>query len=287
VDLANTKCEDKTANRKEYLSIVGSLMYAALGTKLDLVFRVTVLSQYNVEPLEIHLTAARRVLRYLKTTSKLRIHYRRLRNSHNNNPPMSCVPNSHISVVGFTDSNWAGNLATWKSIGGCMFGLGYIDGNNELVTSGLIHWQAKSQSVVAHSTLEAEYIACSHAIQESLWLKRMTKEATDGMSVQVLEGPVPIGCDNQGALKLITSGVVHQKSKHIDIKSHHVHDEQQRGSVRFQYVTTVANLAELLTKPLATPQHEQLLQLTGLVKHHSQLHQQGRGGADRQHGRRN
>jgi len=115
----------------------------------------------------------------------------------------------------------------------------------------------------------------------SLWLKRMTKEAADRMSVQVSEGPVPIGCNNQGALKLITSGVVHQKSKHIDVKYHHVHDEQQRGSVRFQYVTSAENPADLLTKPLAAPRHEQLLQRTGLVKHHSQLHWQGRGGADR------
>jgi len=170
---------------------------------------------------------------------------------------------------------------TRKSIGGCVFSLGHIDDKDELAVSGPIHWQAKSQSVVALSTLEAEYIACSHATRESLWLKRMTKEAADAMQVQMSEGPVPIGCDNQGALKLITSGVVRQKSKHIDVKYHHVHDEQQRGLVKFQYVTSAANPADLLTKPLATPRHEQLLQLTGLVKHHSQLHQQGRGGADR------
>jgi len=50
-----------------------------------------------------------------------------------------------------------------------MFSLGYIDGNNELVTSGLIHWQVKSQSVIALSTLEAGYITCYHATRESLW----------------------------------------------------------------------------------------------------------------------
>jgi len=37
---------------------------------------------------------------------------------------MSYVPNSHILVVDFTDSDWAGNLTTRKSIGGCVFGLG-------------------------------------------------------------------------------------------------------------------------------------------------------------------
>jgi len=62
VDLTNTNCEDKRANRKEYLSIVSLLMYAALGTRPDIAFSVTALSRYNVEPFKIHLTTARRVL---------------------------------------------------------------------------------------------------------------------------------------------------------------------------------------------------------------------------------
>ena len=85
------------------------------------------------------------------------------------------------------------------------------------------------------------------------------------MGVKIVEGPVPIGCDNQGAIKLITSGVVRQKSKHIDVKYHHVHDEQMKGSVKFQYVTSASNPADLLTKSLAVPRQEQLLELTGLT----------------------
>jgi hypothetical protein len=258
-DLANTCCEDKLANPKEYLSMVGSLMYAALGSRPDIAFSVTALSRYNVQPLEMHATAAKRVLRYLKSTSELRIHYRRL-------PSQTQPHNTPINVIGYTDSDWAGNLTTRKSVGGCVFGLGYTNLSEELVMSGLIHWQAKSQSVVALSTLEAEYIACSHATRESLWLKRMFKEAADGMAVKISDGPVPIGCDNQGAIKLIATGVVRQKSKHIDVKYHHVHDEQMKGAVKFQYVTSASNPADLLTKPLAVPRHEQLLRLTGLAR---------------------
>jgi len=250
-DLADTHCEDKPANRKEYLSIVGSLMYAALGSRLDIAFSVTALSRYNVQPLEIHTTAAKRVLRYLKTTAGFQIHYRQLPNP--------------ITIVGYPDSDWAGNLTTWKSVGGCVFGLGNDTVNNELVISGLIHWQAKSQSVVVLSTLEAEYIACSHTTRESLWLKRMMKEAAEGMAVKIVDGPVPIGCDNQDAIKLITSGVVRQKSKHIDVKYHHVGDQQMKGAVKFQYVTSESNPADLVTKPLAVPRHERLLQLTDLT----------------------
>jgi len=36
----------------------------------------------------------------------------------------------------------------------------------------------------------------------------MMKEAAEGMAVKISDGLVPIGCDNQGAIKLIASGVV-------------------------------------------------------------------------------
>jgi len=278
-DLANTCCEDKPANRKEYLSMVGSLMYAALGSRPDIAFSVTALSRYNVQPLEMHATAAKRVLRYLKSTSEFQIHYRRLPSysqlvnsqlvntrPHNSRSHNSRPHDTSINIIRYTDSDWAGNLTTRKLVGGCVFGLGHTNASEELVMSGLIHWQAKSQSVVALSTLEAEYIACSHATRESLWLKRMMKEAAEGMAVRISDGPVPIGCDNQGAIKLIATGVVRQKSKHIDVKYHHVHDEQMKGAVKFQYVTSESNPADLLTKPLAVPRHEQLLQLTGLTQ---------------------
>jgi hypothetical protein len=184
-DLANTHCEDKLANCKEYLSMVGSLMYVALGSRPDIAYSVTALSRYNVEPLEMHITAAKQVLRYLKTTSNLRIHYQR---THLN-------PHDRITVIRCTDLDWAGNLTTRKSVGGCLFGLGTTDGK-ETVMSGLIYWQAKSQSVVALSTLEAEYIAASHATRESLWLKRMFQQVADGMGVKTFDEPVLIGCDN-------------------------------------------------------------------------------------------
>jgi len=252
VNLNNPHCEDKSVERKEYLSIVGSLMYAVLGSRPDIAFSVTALSRYNVQPLEMHLTAAKRVLRYLKVTSNLSIHYQRL--SH-----------SELSTVGYTDSDCAENLKTRKSFGGCDFGLGYTNWNQELVTSGLVHWQAKSQSVVALSMLEAEYIASSHATRESLWIRRILEVVANTMWINISKGPIPIGCDNQGAIKLIISGVVKQKSKHIDVKYHHVHYEQTKGSVNFQYVTSAVNPADLLPKPLATPWHMQLLHLIDLM----------------------
>ena len=78
--LSNTICEDKPAlDRKRYLSMVGSLLYAALGTQPDLSYCVTALSRYNSTPLQMHITAARRALRYLKGTTQHRCHESALR----------------------------------------------------------------------------------------------------------------------------------------------------------------------------------------------------------------
>jgi hypothetical protein len=53
---------------RKYQAIVGSLMYIALATRPDISFAVAALSRYNSKPYKTHLTAAKRVLRYLKAT---------------------------------------------------------------------------------------------------------------------------------------------------------------------------------------------------------------------------
>lgn len=136
VQLENIECEDMKVDRKLYLSIVGLLMYAALGTRLDISYSVTVLSRYNTQPLKMHLTAAKRTLRYLKKTLNFKLCY----------PRAKSIPIP--TLCGFTDSDWAGSTSNRKSVGGCIFFASD--------SGSPIQWQAKSQSVVALSTLEAE-----------------------------------------------------------------------------------------------------------------------------------
>jgi hypothetical protein len=66
---------------------------------------------------------------------------------------------------------------------------------------------------------------------------------------------VEIGCDNQGALKLLETGVVQAKAKHIDVKYHHTRDEVQKKTVRFYYVPSAENPSDILTKALSLMKH--------------------------------
>ena len=116
------------ADKTTYLSIVGSLMFATLGTRRD-ISCCNCSSHYNVLPLQMHLAAAKQALRHLGTTRQIRLHFPSSLNEATANTSIQ------VGLHGFTDSDWAGRR---ESIGGCTF----IDG-------GPINWQAKPESVVA------------------------------------------------------------------------------------------------------------------------------------------
>jgi hypothetical protein len=90
----------------QYQAIVGSLMYAALGTRPDITYAVAALSRYNSRPLTVHLTAAKRVLRYLKTTRTAKLYYSTDANG---------VTDGVTKLHGYTDADWAGDSADRKS----------------------------------------------------------------------------------------------------------------------------------------------------------------------------
>jgi len=143
LDLAEEEGErEGEVDPKLYQAIVGSLMYIALATRPDISFAVAALSRYNSRPFARHLTAARRVLRYLKVTKDYRLRY----NSSTTGPN---------TLIVYTDSEWASDSADQKSQGGYIF-----------ISNGTISWQSRKQDLVATSTLEAEYIACSEASRE-------------------------------------------------------------------------------------------------------------------------
>jgi len=183
LDLAEDRGEKELNDITDYQAVVGSLMYAALTTQPDISYTVAALSRYNSRPFTSHMTAAKRVLQYLKSTADFRLHF-------NSNGIGIDISNS---LVGYSDSDWANDSADHQSQGGHVFP----------ASNGAISWQSRKQSLIAMSTLEAEFIACSEASREAKWLLQLQK---DIHSSKKDSPPLPINCDNQGALTLITTG---------------------------------------------------------------------------------
>ena len=118
-------------DEKLFRSIVGSLMYLT-HTRPDIVFAVSLISQFMHNPSKNHMGAAKRILRYVQGTSACGIRYSRGKFS---------------NLVVYTDSDWASSADDRKSTTGYVVSLG----------SGAISWSSKKQQSIALSSTEAEY----------------------------------------------------------------------------------------------------------------------------------
>ena len=121
-------------------------------------------------------------------------------------------------------------------------------------------WSSKKQPTVAMSSMEAEYIALSHATKEAIWLRSLLIDL--GLSPA---GATTIYCDNQAAIALSHDFQFHAKSKHIDIQHHFIRDKVNDKSISISYVPTNENPADILTKGLARPKHEKFGSEMGLL----------------------
>ena len=158
------------SNPIKYQSMVGSSLYAAVATRPDIAQAVGAVSKYNSCPMETHLTAVKRIFRYLKGTIDLSFKFDR---------------SASLTLMGFTDADWAGDRDDRHSTTGNLF----------MMSGGAVSWLSRKQPVVALSTTEAEYIALSLATQEATWLKRLLSDITTSPS-----RPVTINEDNQGTI---------------------------------------------------------------------------------------
>lgn len=214
----------KKSNQQEYQSLVGTLMYLAISTRPDILHSVSKMAQRNADPHEEHMTKLKHILRYLAGSINLKLFYKA----------------DSGGLEGFVDADWGGNALDRKSYTGFTF---FFDGCP-------ISWESRKQSSVALSSTEAEYMAASDAAKEAIYLKRLLKEisAWDG-------GPVTLHIDNQGAQKLAENPVYHKRSKHIDIKFHHIRDLVQNQEVKLVYCPTADMIADILTKNLPRVKH--------------------------------
>ena len=114
---------------------------------------------------------------------------------------------------------------------------------------------------MALSTTEAEYLALSHATQEAMWLRTLL----DGMGFNQTE-PTTMFKDNQGTIELAKNPSHHSRTKHIDIKFHHVRDAVAKKKISLRYCPTQEMIADLLTKGLPRPQFEKLREGLGVKK---------------------
>ena len=213
---------DELSDARLYREIIGSLIYVMTGTRPDLCYVVSKLSQYMAKPSKAHLNLAKHCLRYLKGTLNYSLRFSR---------------SDKLKLIGFCDADWGASEDRF-SISGYSF---------QLSSKGpLISWKSRKQRTVALSSCEAEYVALTDGLQEAKFLRQLFADMTgfDKTCVTVF-------ADNQGAIALSKNPVHHQRSKHIDIKYHFIRSEILNGVIELCYIPSEDNIADIFTKAVS------------------------------------
>ncbi|GAV82042.1 hypothetical protein CFOL_v3_25495 [Cephalotus follicularis] len=201
--------EGKPVDKGSYQRLVGRLIYLT-HTRPDIVFAVSIVSQYMHDPHSSHLEAAYRILRYLKSSPGRGILFSQ---------------NSHLTVEAYTDADWAGCPDDRRSTSGyCTF----VGGN-------LVTWRSKKQMVVARSSVEAEYRSVAHGICELLWLQGLLADLN--FSVQ---SPMKLFCDTKSAISIAHNPVQHDRTKHVEIDRHFIKEKLEQGVIIMHFISSEA-----------------------------------------------
>ena len=231
-----TEAEQQAMSKIPYASAVGCLMYAMVCTRPDLAQAVSQVCKFMSKPGKQHWEAIKWILRYLRGTSDRGIMFSR----------EQTVP----SVVGYVDSDYAGDLDDRRSTTGYVFTL----------AGGPICWKSSVQSIVAMSTTEAEYMAVAEAAKEALWLTGLVRE------LGVEQGGVRLHCDSQSAIYLANNQVYHARTKHIDVRFHKIRELLVAKSIVLLKVHTSENAADMLTKPVTSDKFKHCLDLLHVTR---------------------
>ena len=219
-------------------------MYLMLGTRPDVAFAITALSQYNNNPTQQHWTALKRLFRYINSTKDFMITYRR------------STSVSPLTLTGFTDSDWASNMDDRRSITGFV----------SMIADGAVSWQSKKQPTVALSSTEAEYMAATQACKEAIWWRSLLAELNLGFTESM---PTKIFADSQGCIALSKNPEFHARTKHIDVQHHFVREKVAERKVLLVYVSTQEMRADILTKAVPRVKFHYLASLIGLGSRNS------------------
>ena len=118
--------ESKEVDQKLYRSMIGSLLYVTT-SRPDVMHAVGLVVRFQANPEETHVLAIKRIFRYLKGTTEFGLWYPK---------------GNELTMVAYTDVDWAGSIDDRKSTSGATLYLGDC----------LISWSSKKKSLVSLST---------------------------------------------------------------------------------------------------------------------------------------
>ena len=223
----------------DYRSVVGKLNFLEKGSRPDLSYAVHQCARFSSNPKESHADAIRHIAKYLMATRDKGI---------------MMDPDTSKSFEVHVDASFSGewqpeaaehDMSTAKSRSGYVVSLHGCP----------LIWHSKLQTQVALSTTEAEYIALSQSLRDTIPIMNLLQELKDEGFTKT--SPIPkIHCkafeDNSGALELAKTPKMRPRTKHINIVYHHFRSfvKGDNPKISVHAIGTLDQTGDIFTKPL-------------------------------------
>ena len=235
--LTKSMCsEQQPAVEFPYREAVGCLMWLSVCSRPDITFHVNQVARFGGNAGKKHVQAVKRIFRYLAGTRDLQLTF----------------GGGSMELMSFCDSDYAGCLDTRRSTAGIIL----------MLNGGPVYWSSKRMKTVAQSSTEAEYMALALASNDIRWHRQLLQE----IGCRQKKATV-IKSDSQGAIQLAGKQSFSPRTKHIDVRVHLVRSEQEQGNIILDFVGTMDQPADMLTKALCGPSFTHCRQMINMVGH--------------------
>jgi hypothetical protein len=216
-----------------YQQLIGSLLFLAMCTRLDIVYAVILMSQFVSNPSDDHISKVLHIIQYVGSTLEYCIMYN---------------GKDAYGLIVYADADWASNPIDRKSTTGVVVKL----------VGAPVFWKSAKQKTIALSSTEAEYMAASDACRQIAWLKNLFHEL--GYEIK----SIPLIMDNQGAIYMASNPLQEGRIKHMDVRVHYIRQCVREDLVDLYYIKTEDQAADILTKNLLLNKHNKMMELCGV-----------------------
>ena len=221
----STDAVDPEAAKFPYREAVGALLWFGRTGRPDILYSVNQVTKFCFMWDHSHVTAVKRIMRYLKATLDLKLTFRKSKDPH---------------LVIYADSDFASEPeANDKPICSTSGMVAYSHG------IGAIFAAVNLEKTISLSTAEAEYKAITRACKFAAGVIQFYEEI--GFPFQ---DPTPIFNDNQAAIAMAKQQFCTSATRHMKIKYHFIREQVKEGIVSLSYCPTGSMVADIMTKAL-------------------------------------
>ena len=225
-------------------SLLMKALYCARVVHLDICHTINSLSTYVTKWTALCDKQLRRLYSYLKSTAHIKLHGQ-----------VDSLDIDNVVLHAYPDADLCGTFDTTRATSG-----GFVEliGLNTFFP---LDWFSKRQSATGHSTTEAELVAASKMLRESLIpIQSLWSLLLQRKVVSVIHE------DNMSTITVINAGYSPQLrhiQKHHRISLGEVHELCQHDDIILEHIETDKQKGDLMTKGLARPKHEPAMRMVG------------------------